>query len=198
MPDGAKIEGAALIRRRHVIYVEGYDPQGAEGYYSLFERSWKRFLKIWPVKGELSPLALDSQDFAHWDVAASGPDWQVATRYDFLRQEHIIRANMAEPLPRLVSRALAWALDYLVSGAIFRVLRASWEFGLALIHFQMLMIWWVGLSLGGGWLFALAAMRYAGLGELMGAIIAIIAAVAIFLALRPLANRWFAIQINSH
>jgi hypothetical protein len=198
VPDGAKIEGAALIRRRHVIYVEGYDPQGAEGYYSLFERAWKRFLKIWPVKGELSPLALDSQDFAHWDVAASGPDWQVATRYDFLRQEHVIRANMAEPLPRLVSRALAWALDYLVSGAIFRVLRASWEFGLALIHFQMLMIWWVVLSLGGGWLVALAAMRYAGLGELMGAIIAIIAAVAIFLALRPLANRWFAIQINSH
>ena len=198
MPDGAKIEGAALIRRRHVIYVEGYDPQGAEGYYSLFERSWKRFLKIWPVKGELSPLMLDSQDFAHWDVAASGPDWQVKTRYDFLRQEHIIRANMAEPLSRLVSRALTWAFDYLVRGATFRVLRASWEFGLALIHFQMLMIWWVGLSVGGGWLSALAAMHYAGLGGLMGVVIAIIAAVAIFLALRPLANRWFAIQINSH
>jgi len=198
VPDGAKIEGAALIRRRHVIYVEGYDPQGAEGYYSLFERSWKRFLKIWPVKGELSPLMLDSQDFAHWDVAASGPDWQVKTRYDFLRQEHIIRANMAEPLSRLVSRALTWAFDYLVRGATFRVLRASWEFGLALIHFQMLMIWWVGLSVGGGWLSALAAMHYAGLGGLMGVVIAIIAAVAIFLALRPLANRWFAIQINSH
>ena len=27
---------AASIRRRHVIYVEGYDPQGAEGYYRLF------------------------------------------------------------------------------------------------------------------------------------------------------------------
>jgi hypothetical protein len=196
--DSAKTADATMIRRRHVIYVEGYDPQGAEGYYSLFERSWKRFLKIWPVKGNLSPLALDSPDFAHWDVAASGPDWQVATRYDFLRQEHIIRANMAEPLPRLVSRALGWTADYLMSGALVQVLRASWEFGLALIHFQMLMLWWVVLSVGGGWLVALAAKHYVGFGELMGAIIAVIAAVAIFFALRPLAKRWFVIQINSH
>ena len=96
----------ALIRRRHVIYVEGYDPQGAEGYYGLFERAWKRFLKIWPLQARLGALALDSQDFAHWDVEASGPNWQVATRYDFLRQEHIIRANMAEPLSRQIPRAL--------------------------------------------------------------------------------------------
>ena len=27
----------ALIRRRHVLYVEGYDPQGAEGYHNLFQ-----------------------------------------------------------------------------------------------------------------------------------------------------------------
>ena len=40
-------EGGAepLIRRRHVLYVEGYDPQGAEGYHNLFSRSFRRFLK---------------------------------------------------------------------------------------------------------------------------------------------------------
>ena len=181
-----------------MIYVEGYDPQGAEGYYSLFERSWKRFLKIWPVKGTLGPLVLDTPDFAHWDVSASGPGWQVATRYDFLRQEQMIRANMAEPLPRLISRALAWTLDYLVSGALVRVLRASWEFGLALIHFQMLMLWWVVLPLAGGWLAALATTRLLGLPTLAGLVVAVLAAIAIFFALRPLARRWFVIQINSH
>ena len=39
-----------MIGRRHVLYVEGYDPQGAEGYYDLFARSWRRFLKIWPLR----------------------------------------------------------------------------------------------------------------------------------------------------
>ena len=38
-----------LVRRRHVLYVEGYDPQGAEGYHNLFSRSFRRFLKNWPL-----------------------------------------------------------------------------------------------------------------------------------------------------
>ena len=53
-------------------------------------------------------------------------------------------------------------LDYLVSGALLRVLRASWEFGAALIHFQMLLLWWLVLSAGGGWLVAHVATRYLG------------------------------------
>jgi hypothetical protein len=193
----------ALIRRRHVIYVEGYDPQGAEGYYSLFERAWKRFLKIWPVKGRLGALVLDSQDFAHWDLEASGPNWQVATRYDFLRQEHIIRANMAEPLTRQMPRALGWTLDYLVSGALVRVFRASWEFGLALVHFQLQLIWWLVLPVGGGWLVAYAVAHLLGLPlfsfpGLAALLLGVLAGVAIFFALKQLAKRTFVIQINSH
>ena len=85
----------AVIGRRHVIYVEGWDPQGAEGYYRLFERSVKRFRATWTIEARLGELQLDSQAFAHWDIETSGPNWRVATRYDFLRQEHFIRANMA-------------------------------------------------------------------------------------------------------
>jgi len=192
-----------LIRRRHVIYVEGYDPQGAEGYYSLFERAWKRFLTIWPLKARLGELVLDSKEFAHWEVEASGPNWQVATRYDFLRQEHIIRANMAEPLSRQIPRALGWALDYLVSGAIARVFHASWEFGLALVHFQMMLIWWIAFSVGGGWLVAYAVARLFGVPlhsfpGFAAFLIGVPAGIAIFLALKLLAKRWFVIQINSH
>jgi len=44
----AMSEGSAdvLVRRRHVLYVEGYDPQGAEGYHNLFSRSFRRFLNV--------------------------------------------------------------------------------------------------------------------------------------------------------
>ena len=200
MPDGATAGAAqaAVIRRRHVIYVEGYDPQGAKGYYRLFDRSWARFLKVWPLKARLSELAVDLQDFAHWEVEAAGPNWQVVTRYDFLRQEHIIRANMAEPLRRQIPRAMAWAFDYLVSGAIFRVLRASPYFGLVLLYFQIMLIWWLALAAGGGWLIALAAMHGLGLGGAASVPIGVLGAIAIFFALRPLANRLFLIQINNH
>ena len=187
-----------MIARRHVIYVGGYDPQGAEGYYRLFERSWKRFLTIWPLTSKLGPLELDAQDFAHWDVEAAGPNWRVATRYEFLRQEHMIRANMAEPMTRQIPRALGWALDYLVSGAILRVLRTSWAFGLVLIYFQMMLIWWLVLSVVGGGLIAYAATHALGLPVLLVLAIGIACAFAIFALLRPLADRWFVVQINSH
>jgi hypothetical protein len=189
---------AALIARRHVIYVEGYDPQGAEGYYRLFGRSLTRFLKVWPLAARLSELELETHDFARWTVDTSGPDWQVATRYDFLRQERFIRANMAEPLRRQIPRALAWAFDYLVSGAILRVLRASPYFGLVLIYFQMMLIAWMALSVAGGWLVAAATMHLLGLPGVAAALVGIVAAILIFLALRRLADRWFVIQINNH
>jgi hypothetical protein len=190
--------GAVMIARRHVIYVEGYDPQGAEGYYRLFKRSWNYFLALWPLQARLGELQLDSQAFAHWDIEASGPNWRAVTRYDFLRQEHIIRANMAEPLLRQIPRALGWAFDYLVSGAIIHVLRASWEFGLVLIYFQLMLVLWIALALGGGALVALAVERAFAIPGFAAFAVGPLAALAVFLALRPLANRWFIIQINNH
>src|SRR2546430_16212628 len=188
----------ALIARRHVIYVGGYDPQGAEGYYRLFERSWKRFLTRWPLTSKLGPLELAAQDFAHGEVEAAGPNWRVATRYEFLRQEHMIRANMAEPMARQIQHAVGWALECLVSGAILRVLRTSWAFGLVLIYFQMMLIWWLVLSVVGGGLIAYAATHALGLPVLLVLAIGIACAFAIFALLRPLADRWFVVQINSH
>jgi hypothetical protein len=193
-----RAQQTALIRRRHVFYVEGYDPQGADGYYSLFARSWKRFLKVWPLRAKLGPLEIDGQDFAHWEVEAAGPNWQVATRYEFLRQEHFIRANMAEPMWRQVPRALYWAFDYIVSGALLRVLRASWRFGVVLIHFQMMMVGWLVLSIAGGFISATALTQFAGLPLAVAVACGIAAAVLVFVLLRPLADRWFVVQINSH
>ena len=193
-------EGGAepLIRRRHVLYVEGYDPQGAEGYHNLFSRSFKRFLKIWPLQTTVGVLQIDSDDLAHWTVEAAGPNWQVSTRYDFLRQEQMIRANMAEPMWRQVPRALGWALNYLFTGTLFRVYRASYRYGLALTHFQLLLVWWLAASALGGWFVGWLVLRLID-GPLAFAWIAgIAAALIVFKLLRPLADRWFVVQINSH
>src|SRR5215472_15205450 len=187
-----------LIARRHVFYVSGYDPQGAEGYHRLFDRSLARFLKIWPLTARLGQLALDSETFAHWNIETSGPNWQVFTRYDFLRQEHFVRGNMAEPLPRQIPRAVAWTIDYLLSGALVRVLRASAYFGLVLIYFQLMLIAWVALSAGGAWIVTAAITRAFALHGWAALVIGVPAAIAIFLSLRPLADRWFLVQINNH
>jgi hypothetical protein len=187
-----------MIRRRHVFYVEGYDPQGAEGYYGIFKRTWKRFQKIWPITVTLGPLHLDSELQAHWDIESSGPNWQVSTRYEFLRQEHIIRANMAEPMWRQVPRALWWALTDIFSGALFRIFRASWRYGLALLYFQSLLLLWLTVSGATGALLGVALTRWLGAPLWAGIAAAIPAAIVAFVLLRPLADRLFVVQINNH
>src|SRR5215218_3339209 len=187
-----------MIRRRHVFYVEGYDPQGAEGYYRIFQRAWKRFQNIWPIHIVLGPLHLDSELQAHWKIDASGPNWEVSTRYEFVRQEHIIRANMADPLWRQVPRALWWALTDITSGALFRIFRASWRYGLALLYFQSLLVLWLLVSGAAGALLGWPLTHWLGLPIAAGIAVAVAAAAAVFVLLRPLADRFFVVQINNH
>src|SRR5262245_61393111 len=135
-----------LITRRRVIYVHGYDPQGPQGYYSLFGSQIKRACALWNVKFALSPLVLDSADLASWTVTMNGPNWQVSTAYDFVRWEDVVKTNTAEPLIRQIPRALGWMLGDLATGTTFRVLRASWQFGMHHVVLQLMLLMWIVLS----------------------------------------------------
>ncbi|HEY6259024.1 MAG TPA: hypothetical protein VIY51_24875 [Xanthobacteraceae bacterium] len=186
-----------MIWRRQVFYVEGYDPRGAAGYYDLFARAWKRCRDVWRFEGKLGELSLDSELIAHWDIAATGPNWQVATRYEFLRLEGVIGANMAEPMWRQIPRALAWAIDDHLSGTTARIFRAAWRFELHLLYFQALLLMWLVLSVAGGVIAALVAARVAAWPDLAAVAVGIAAAIGCFVALRPLADRWQVVQINN-
>jgi pimeloyl-ACP methyl ester carboxylesterase len=184
------------VRRRRVLYVEGYDPRGAEVYHQLFERSCERFGKVWPVSLTLKPIEIASDDLAHWTVEMRAANWQVATRYDFLRLERHIRADMGGSLARQIRRALTWIIDDLVSGAQWRIFRASWRFGVHLLSVQLLFLTWLAFGAAVGLeAFRLVTMR---LGEpaLLGFAAATIATPATLLMLRPFAQRWFVIQIT--
>ena len=184
------------VRRRRVLYVEGYDPRGAQVYHRLFERSCQHFGKAWPVSLTLNPLKLDSEELAHWSIEMRSPHWQVATRYDFLRLEHHIRADMGGPLAREVLRALGWIVNDLVSGTLWHIFRACWRFGVHLLLFQILFLVWLAVAAAGG----LAAFRVVtvGLAEpvALGLVAALLVAPATLLVLRPLARRWFVGQIT--
>ena len=187
-----------MIRQRHIFYVEGYDPQGAEGYYGLFRAACKRFRSVWPIRLELGSLELQSDDFAHWRVDAHAPNWDVTTRYDFLRQERFIRADMAEPMTRHIPRALRWIAGDLVSGTLVRIFRASWRFGLALSYFEFLLLAWLAVPLAAGLLVARALAAFLPIPVWGGGLVALAVAPAVFLLLRPLADRWMVVQITNH
>src|SRR5258708_39970892 len=89
----------------------------------------------------------------------------------------MIRANMALPMSTQVPRALGWILNYLYTGTLFRIYRASHRYGLALTHFQILLIYWLAASAVGGWLAVWLVERVVflppGVGFLVGRVVAI-------------------------
>jgi hypothetical protein len=184
------------VRRRHVIYVGGYEPRGARGYYKLFQRECDRFQRVWPVSLTIQPGEFDSEDFAHWMVDVHASNWQVSTTYDFLRLERFIRSDMAEPMMRHIPRSLGWIVGDLASGAQFRIFRASWRFGLHLLFVQSVLLAWLALAAAIGVMAGYVAADHLGFSP-VGIITSFLAALASFLALRPVAERWAAVQIPS-
>jgi hypothetical protein len=190
-----EITGA--IRRRHVLYVSGYDPLGAKGYFELFRRTFERSQRLWPITLTLQPPEIGSEEFAHWRVDGRGPGWQVATDYEFLRQETRIRADMARSTASQLLRALFWLLDDIVSGALFRIFRASWRFGLHLLCFHLLTLAWIVVAATVAVLVGRTVVDYLGWPMWAAVVSSLAAAGLVIVALRPLADRWRLIQITS-
>jgi pimeloyl-ACP methyl ester carboxylesterase len=184
------------VRRRHVLYVEGYDPRGAEAYYQVFQRSCDRFRKTWSVGLALDPFEIDSDDFAHWSLTTRSATWQVATRYDFLRLERHIRADMDGPTARQIVRGLGWLVDDVVSGTMWRIFRASWRFGVHLLWIQALLVTWLMLAAGIG-LAATFVVSNFGQPLWLAIVAGLAVAMATLFALKPLAHRCFVGQIVS-
>ncbi|MGH7249141.1 MAG: hypothetical protein ACREH9_13655, partial [Pseudomonadota bacterium] len=185
------------ILRRHVIYVEGYDPSGARGYFKLFRRACDQFQLLWPISLKLQPLEVDSEDFAHWSLELRGLNWQCATRYDFLRLESSIRSDMAQPTVMQVFRGLRWFVGDVLSGAEFRIFYASWRFALHLLYFQLLLLAWVAIAVAIALIVGHTAVTALAWPRAAGIIVSILAAFISLLALRPIADRCRVNQINS-
>jgi pimeloyl-ACP methyl ester carboxylesterase len=187
-----------LITRRCVIYISGYDPQGPQGYHALFGSQLKRASALWHANYALGPLVIESADIASWTVTMGGPNWQVFTRYDFVRCEDIIKSNTAQPIIRQISRGVRWMLDDLATGTTFRVFRANWQFGMHHLILQLLLLAWIATSMAAGTLAWYIARHRLGVAIPIGIGVSVVIGFAIFLALRPLANRWLVIRVNNH
>jgi hypothetical protein len=186
------------IRRRHVLYIEGYDPLGTQWYYDLFRRTCERFRRLWPLTLSLHPLAIDSADFAHWRVDLSGSNWQVATRYDFLRMESFIRSDVNQTSARQLLSGLGWCFGDALSGAQWRIFRtAGWRFAVHLVCFQLLLLTWLALAGSIGLLVGYAFGRPLGLPISLAVAAGLSTAFVALFALRPLVDRWRVIQICS-
>jgi len=190
------VEGIGLIKRRHIIYVHGYDPQGPTGYYRMFARELKKFNATWSATSELGQLEIESDDFAHWRIVSRGQNWSVDTRYDFVRYDGALNENLSQPLWRQIPRALRWIADDYLSGTTWRTVRAAWRYWLHIGMLQFGLLAWLALAGAGGWIAGRVAAGY-GAHPAVAIVAGAAAALAVLLALRPLAERWFIIRVNN-
>jgi hypothetical protein len=186
-----------MIMRRRVIYLHGYDPMGPDGYYGLFRSQLRKAAALWNVKADISPLTVESRDIATWSITSRGPNWKVHTQYDFVRWEDIINKYTSEPLARQAVRAICWLIGDLVTGTATRTFRASWRFGAHHLVLQLALLIWISISAAAG-VFIWWALHGRGWLNAASLPIALAESIVVFLAMRPLAERWFVIRVNNH
>ena len=164
----------------------------------MFGSQLKRACALWNVKFALGPLALDSADLASWSVTMNGPNWRVSTAYDFVRWENVVITNTGEPIIRQIPRAIRWVLGDIATGTSLRVFRASWQFEMHHLVLQLLLLIWIATSVAAGTLAFYIARYKVGVPVSIGVVISVAIFFATFIALRPLANRWYVIRVNNH
>jgi pimeloyl-ACP methyl ester carboxylesterase len=150
------------VKRRLVIYVQGYDPRGLAEYYRMFRREYRRTCELYGLSGKVGASVNDAERFiSTWDATTGGNGWQVATRYMFLRWEDIIRQDFARPAWWKVVNMYRSYTASILSGVVPRLVKAHWRFGLFTLYPFVLMTLWIFLGVFAG---ALAMNLLLGLG----------------------------------
>ena len=180
-----------MIQRRHVFYISGYDPQGVNGYHRLFKRELERFQRTWPVQVTLSEPEMNADGIAaRWLVNTSGPNWQVATTYEFLRWDDIVKGDMARWMPMRVLLLMRVLLENVFNGTIVRVFRAGWRFGLFYLAPYIFVAGLFALPAALAWGLAWGASTIAGLPLFAALLLAGVIGVAAYIFIRRFGDRW--------
>lgn len=167
--DGAGRPGR--VRRRHVLYLSGFDPQGPAHYHALYAQQAALQARVNGARIEVGPRVRDGANAA-WDVLWQGPgdEEPVRTRYEFLRWDDIVRAHWPRGQWRLLQLTVSTTWRLARNGSLWRILQTSWPAFLALTLPAAL------LAGGLGGLFALGALSW-GLASAVSPVAALAAAV---------------------
>jgi hypothetical protein len=176
------------IKRRHVIYCQGYDPRGLAEYYRLFRTEYRKCCELYGLTGKVGKIVNPPDRFTTtWPLdtqgtLTDGEAWRVETTYEFLRWEDIIRDDFMRPRWwKLLNGVRGFAMCVL-QGTYFRIWAASWRFALFIAYPFVVLLAHVLVAALGGWL---AARGLAALGApllaLWGAGLAVAAALFVLL-----------------
>ena len=196
-PPDLQPERTGTVRRRHVFFIPGYDPEARTRYRLLFVRELLRHAKRFgDPRPDISPASLSADGVLQsWTV---GPDAaRVATAYDVLLWDDLVAQDFRRPRVLSVLLLVVGTLHALVRGLIWRFYRFNWLYGNVVIYPFVMVVLLSALSV------ALGVVVHTQLGGSLGwppwvtLPLAVAAGIAGIAAIEALLNRFFFWQLRN-
>jgi pimeloyl-ACP methyl ester carboxylesterase len=177
-----------VIRRRHVLFLAGFDPIDVPSQHRRIQREAAKFANTWSVAADVGPLEPASDGAGQrWRVAVRGPDWTTETTYEPLDWHHVVVAELARSRLHLLFGGLIAFLDFVLSGTAWRYFVATWRYALFFLVPFLNLLLFTCVALATGW-FAAGLVRTTGATAVA---VAIVIALPLFLILmRWPGGRW--------
>jgi len=119
-PEGEAI--AAPVRKRHVLFVPGYDPIAPRRYRELYRREAARQAAISGYEIGVEGQTGQGGNYA-WNVWSRSHDIEVETTIEFLTWEDIVRSSMNRSIVGSFWVMVKTVFIYVATGAFFRLVR---------------------------------------------------------------------------
>ncbi|MFC3694247.1 hypothetical protein [Chenggangzhangella methanolivorans] len=144
--------GGQEVRRRHLVYVPGYDPRDPDLYRRLSVFELRRFAKLWGVVVDVDrdDVTRTPTPSLSWRARLTAGDARVETTYETLRWDDLVRRDFAAPLLATLVRSLRTGVEVIVTGLLWRIWRAAPWCAVAWFYPMLTVIALFALSVWGG------------------------------------------------
>lgn len=116
---------APAIRRRRVLYVSGFDPQGPSRYHRMYREQAGKQAAVSGHRLEVGPRKRVNPLVDAWDIDATIEGETCRTRYEFLRWDDVVRANWMPGHGRYLAVTLGATWRFAASGVLWRMFKGS-------------------------------------------------------------------------
>lgn len=118
------------VSKRSVFYISGFDPRGASYYHGLYRRESARQTAVNGMTIVVGARRRECPLASNWTIQARDGEDAVATTFEFLHWDDIVRANWTRNRFALVREIAKTFWRSWTSGHLGRLRALSWPFAL--------------------------------------------------------------------
>jgi pimeloyl-ACP methyl ester carboxylesterase len=122
------------VKRRHVFYLPGFDPKGAARYYRLYRENAPRQAAVSGYDISVGPRSVVDRLVTRWVIDFEEQGSKVATTYDVLRWDDIMRRYWPRGPYRILWTTVHTTARHIWNGMLRKTLETSWATFLAAIY----------------------------------------------------------------